>query len=441
MSINKPNHDSLLLVLPITFIGSNDKLFIDQQTYNGIRLWLDNFQSVTIACFSQNVDLSDKNLVPIDTLVSFDRLILISMPNACKPFTFIRHLPSVVSTLRQAISRSHHLCFMLWGLWGDWGSVASLVASRSDRHYVIWTDTVASRVLEIQAADKSGMQKIYVQTIARLTGHYEKYVIGKSVAGLFHGMDTYKYYSPFSRNPQLVHNIHLGPEFRISPEDLLKKLARPANNPLQIVYAGRVHPDKGLLDWLETLAKLKVDNVEFKATWFGDGPQLKAARDFVKTHNLDEWVSFPGPMSDRKLLLEAIRTADIFMFCHKTPESPRCLIEALLSGTPIVGYGSHYSEDLIAVHGGGVLVSQSTTLLTDAVRRLSRDRRRLADLQERAAKDGFPMTDEHVFQHRSQLLRDALPHPAFVHQYNDAALAASRSKLANASPVLKRDGF
>ena len=43
------------------------------------------------------------------------------------------------------------------------------------------------------------------------------------------------------------------------------------------------------------------------------------------------------------------------MFCHKTPESPRNLIEALVSGAPIVGYDSPFPRDLIAAHGGGVL--------------------------------------------------------------------------------------
>ena len=399
-------NDSLLLIVPAPLVHCDGRFYLEEQTYNGLRLWLENFQLVTAAYILSEADQVGLNMRAIDTLDSFERLTLIPLPDASKPFAFARSLPSVIGTIRPAISQSRYFCFMLWGLWGDWGSVASLIASCSRRDYVVWTDTVASRVLTIQAENKSGIQKIYVRMIARVTARYEKYVIGKARAGFFHGKDTYKYYSPFSRNPQLVHDIHLGPEFRISPDDLRQKREKPANSALQIVYAGRAHPDKGIMDWLETLAALKADKVKYLATWYGDGPELDKAKKFVEAHELADCVSLPGPMNDRIQLLAAIRAADIFMFCHKTPESPRCLIEALLSGTPIVGYSSYYSQDLIAIHGGGVLVPQSSKMLSDAVIRLANDRGQLADLQENAAKDGFPMTDEQVFKHRSHLLRE-----------------------------------
>ena len=71
---------------------------------------------------------------------------------------------------------------------------------------------------------------------------------------------------------------------------------------------------------------------------------------------LELYISFPGIEKDRQLVIDFLRTLDVFMFCHVTPESPRCLIEALMSGLPLIGYDSEYAKDLVAEHGGGKFV-------------------------------------------------------------------------------------
>ena len=48
-------------------------------------------------------------------------------------------------------------------------------------------------------------------------------------------------------------------------------------------------------------------------------------------------ITFLGGL-DHDQLLRELKARDVFVFCHKIPESPRCLIEALQCGVPIVGY-------------------------------------------------------------------------------------------------------
>jgi glycosyltransferase involved in cell wall biosynthesis len=121
-------------------------------------------------------------------------------------------------------------------------------------------------------------------------------------------------------------------------------------------------------------------------------------------------VHLPGFLRDRGQILEAMRDAHLMLFCHKTPESPRCLIEALTSGTPIVGYASAFPRELIKANGGGLLMPlDDPEALGRAVVRLAGDRAALADLIRRAACDGSPFDDETVFRHRSELIRKHLP--------------------------------
>ncbi|MFN4101358.1 MAG: glycosyltransferase, partial [Pararhodobacter sp.] len=117
-----------------------------------------------------------------------------------------------------------------------------------------------------------------------------------------------------------------------------------------------------------------------------------------------------GFVSDRAALLSALRGASALVFCHRTPESPRILIEALASGCPLLGYDSAFPADLIAGHGGGMLVSLGDAAgLASALAGLDKDRARLADLNERAARDGAGYDDETVFAHRAGLIRTHLP--------------------------------
>jgi glycosyltransferase involved in cell wall biosynthesis len=125
---------------------------------------------------------------------------------------------------------------------------------------------------------------------------------------------------------------------------------------------------------------------------------------------VDDRVHFGGFVDDRALILETMRSHHVFLFCHKTPESPRCLVEALVSGCPIVGYGSPYPAGLVAEHGGGSFVPLNDwEKLAALVIDLNADRGRLSTLIRAAARSGQLFDEETLFQHRSDLIKQHLP--------------------------------
>ena len=121
--------DSLFIVLPPSVVWSNGRFYLEDQTYNGLRLWLENFNSVTACYHYKKMDAPADNMIALDTLARFDWLTLVPLPEASGPFSFIRHLPLVILKLRKQIKKSRYLSFALWGLWGDWGAVATLLAA------------------------------------------------------------------------------------------------------------------------------------------------------------------------------------------------------------------------------------------------------------------------------------------------------------------------
>lgn len=94
------------------------------------------------------------------------------------------------------------------------------------------------------------------------------------------------------------------------------------------------------------------------------------------------------------------------LFTHITPESPRCLIESFVCGTPIVGYHSLYAEDLVQELGGGLLVPiHHWKELGELMATLSNNRQQLITLIQSAANNGLRFNDESLFQERSKFIK------------------------------------
>ena len=67
------------------------------------------------------------------------------------------------------------------------------------------------------------------------------------------------------------------------------------------------------------------------------------------------------------------------------------------------------TRDLIAEHGGGYLAPLNDTgALTTKLVELASDRQTLAGLIAAAKQDGDPYDDEHVFKHRSDVIKENL---------------------------------
>src|SRR5882672_5262963 len=291
-------------------------------------------------------------------------------------------------------------------------------ASQPLRRFAVWTDRVEHQVVRRSYTDLHGLRKAYRFLRDNIVAspvmkHLARYIVARCDLGLFHGLDCFNAYSPYCRNAHLVHNIHLKPEDRIGPEQLRQKLARiQSGTPLRLIYAGRVAGMKGPVDWVRVMADLRGRGLSFQASWIGDGPLQSEVEDEVLRLNLSEMVKFPGHVSDRSQLMEAVRDSDLFIFCHKTPESPRCLIEALMSACPILGYSSSYPQDLLGDLAGRLLVDRDDTVgLANRIFHFHSHRAELAEVVQSCYQLGAKFSDRAVFEHRSNLIKDHLGRP------------------------------
>ena len=233
-----------------------------------------------------------------------------------------------------------------------------------------------------------------------------------SSVALLQGQDVYEAYKTIAPNAHKVLNVQVTPEDRISADELDQKLMRILNRePLTITYAGRAIAMKGPFDWLKAVERIAQAGVKFNATWFGEGDLLEDLIAETEHLGLSDRVMFRGK-TDRAVVMAQLRQSDIFMFCHKTAESPRCLVEALASSAPPVGYQSLYAADLVAQAGGAQFVAlDDWSALADAVIALDRDRAQLTALVRESHATAQTFDRDAAMERRIALIRQYVTPP------------------------------
>lgn len=307
------------------------------------------------------------------------------------------------------MKRATFRTFAYGGWIGDPGDIAAALARKHGLSHAVWLDRVESQLV-VQQSFANIRSRLVAMIKSKIMSRNENRAVSRATLALLHGATVYNHFQKIAKNPQLTEDIHLSADDRIPAAALSQKIATATAGPLRILYCGRADPMKGGHDWVSALGLLKSAGVDLRAIWLGSGSQLgdmqRQARQLGLT---EEEVSFPGFLEDRQAIQQNYRNAHVLMFCHKTDESPRNLIESLHAATPIVGFGDPYAEGLVNEEGAGVLVRRGDVDgLAKAITALATDRERLADLIDRAGRSARHLTKEQVFKHRSDLIRHHL---------------------------------
>jgi len=400
----------MLLVLPAPFYRTQGKLVFESQACNGIERWADHFGKIIVVAplLPDEVARRERTIVWRDTatLSQPERFELVPVPWAYSLKLFTRHYASTRKLLAGLIDRCQYLQFPLGGLFGDWGAVGALEAQRQHRPYAVHTDLVEDQVILQLAQGKNWRSQLKGSFFSLLAKNYYKGIIRRSSLALLHGEDCHAAYGSLCTKSFLVHNIHTKPEDAISHEALVEKVhALTTDRTLRICYTGRMAPMKAPLDWVRAIGKARDLGVEVQATWVGDGVLRDEVQQLIVELGLEDCIELVGYESDRQRVLQHIQLAHVMLFTHITSESPRCLIEAFVSGTAIVGYYSRYAEDLTQDGGGALVPVHNWQQLGELLWDLWRDRPRLTQLIEQAAAKRTRFNDKAVFQERSELIK------------------------------------
>jgi colanic acid/amylovoran biosynthesis glycosyltransferase len=403
---------SLLLDVGVPFRLHEGVIHVEAQAQQGLFRWLENFTAISVCAPvvpDENVP-SSMDWVPVTSLLETGRLAIHPLPWGYHPRQHLREVREVRALFRKLIPKHQYLVFSNLGTFGAWGRIGAEEARRVSRPYGVWLDWV---IHEMPIKREGGLLKrIWYRVNFALTKWSSLRDIRGARLGLFNGLTVYQTYAPYSTVPKVVHDIHLG-EDDILREDALEARLNSVSDCVSILYVGRVHEMKGPRQWLDTVERVirtaRPGQPHVKAKWYGDGPMIKELRDLVSERGLSAWISFPGNVSVRSEVLDIFRAADLFVFCHLTPESPRCLIEALMSGLPILGFESAYASGLTSQYGGSATVPIGDVgALAELVKTYINEKDARNNLSRDALRSGRQFSEQSVFRHRSELIKKFL---------------------------------
>jgi glycosyltransferase involved in cell wall biosynthesis len=405
--------EGMLLVLPVPFHIADNRLFFESQACNGLERWADNFGFLIVAApvLPESLVKKNKTMTWRDTatLENPHRFEFVPLPWATSFPDFVSRYLKLRTNLNQIIKQCQYLQFAIGSSIGDWAAIAALEAQKQNKPYAIHTDLVHHEFILRNSKRGRLLRQLKARVRSPILATYHRWIFRRSALGLLHGADCYFAYKAFCKHSYLIHNIHTKPSDCISEQELAKKaVGVTSEQALRICYAGRLEPEKAPIDWLKAIARARSLGVNLHATWMGEGSLFEEMKHKIVEYGLRSCVELTGFETDRHTVLKRIRESHLMVFTNITPESPRCLIEALICGTPIVGYRSYFAEDLVRSGGGAFVPMGDWKKLGNLIASLAADRQRLMELVLQAGKSGTPFNDEEVFRERSNLIKKHL---------------------------------
>ena len=144
-----------------------------------------------------------------------------------------------------------------------------------------------------------------------------------------------------------VDNVHYSLDGR---KDIKKELDIPQDSKV-IIYVSRLSPEKFPLDVIKAFDIIKRKRSQTYLIVAGDGTSQKDMESYIKDYGLDESVKILG-FKDQTFLRNLYYTAEVVL----SPLTGNSLVEACLSGTPVVAYDCDWQPEIIKHMVTGLLV-------------------------------------------------------------------------------------
>ncbi|NJN46635.1 MAG: glycosyltransferase family 4 protein [Candidatus Competibacteraceae bacterium] len=106
------------------------------------------------------------------------------------------------------------------------------------------------------------------------------------------------------------------------------------NNPLHVVYVGRLIPFKGVTYLLQAAARIK-DRYPLRITVIGEGPLAEELQDETRERGLHAMVTFTGSLTAPQVA-EQLQAAHVFCLPSVRESGGAVLLEAMASGRPVI---------------------------------------------------------------------------------------------------------
>ena len=162
---------------------------------------------------------------------------------------------------------------------------------------------------------------------------------------------------------------------------------KPVNDPTVALYAGELHPHKGVNDFILALASARVP---VKGVIIGGPAYLDETRDFAMRQGMGGMIELTGRLSHSEVY-KYLSRADIGVapmrptFFNRFVISPLKVMEYMSCGLPVVAVRLESVQEILDNKSDGILVSPGDTVdMAEAISSLAEDPRLLEKMSEKA---------------------------------------------------------
>lgn len=176
------------------------------------------------------------------------------------------------------------------------------------------------------------------------------------------------------------------------------KIEKKSNN---ILYVGRLTPNKRVDLLIKAISKLKSYNSEITLDIIGTGPLLNPLKHLVKTYDLNDNVKFYGFIKKFSDLINFYKRASIFVLPSIKEGFGIVILEAMAAKTPViaVGYENSGVLDLIEDKKNGILIKpNSSSDIAKNIQLLLEDK----NYQKKIASSGYIKAKEYSWDNISK---------------------------------------
>jgi glycosyltransferase involved in cell wall biosynthesis len=166
---------------------------------------------------------------------------------------------------------------------------------------------------------------------------------------------------------------------------------KPQYSPFVVGMAGRLTPEKGQIQLIQAVARLRREGVDIRLKLAGEGSWRSKYEQVAQAEGAGEAVQFLGEVSD---IDRFYRSLDVFVLSSLEREGlPRVLLEAMACGVPCVANDCEGVTDVLTDGESGLVVPRGDiAALCKALKLMSSDevlRQRLSETGRQRVRANF----------------------------------------------------
>ena len=127
------------------------------------------------------------------------------------------------------------------------------------------------------------------------------------------------------------------PLMEFGEEDIIRNREYSNKGKYRILFVGRIESNKGVYELVEAVRLLKAKEIKnFEIHMVGDGIDMHSLKEIIKRYSLSDFFVFHGTVTERTILADHYKNADIFVLPTHHEGFPRVLYEAMIFSVPIM---------------------------------------------------------------------------------------------------------